>query len=240
MTLAEKIAALRGARKLSQGDLAEQLDVSRQSVSKWETGQAVPELDKIVKLADLFGVTVDELVRDGEMPEPGSPEPEAAAPEAVQPPAAEPKETIVYVEKQGLKGTQIFGVILLVLGLMGTFWSFVVSYTVGAMLSSLAAAVGLPFLLSRKHPFLTAGWVVVAISCLFLNPYTSATPWGLWGGLRLLYYIFTVPAMQYPSNQFGAAVAIVRGALTLVLAVYTGRLCWKRWRARSQDGHDPS
>lgn len=44
MTLAEKITALRGERKLSQGDVAEKLDVSRQSVSKWETGQAVPEL----------------------------------------------------------------------------------------------------------------------------------------------------------------------------------------------------
>ena len=76
MTLAEKLAALRGERKLSQGDLAEKLDVSRQSVSKWETGQAVPELDKIIKLADLFGVTVDELVRDGEAPRPEAPEPE--------------------------------------------------------------------------------------------------------------------------------------------------------------------
>ncbi len=38
MSLAEKIAALRGERKLSQGDLAEKLEVSRQSVSKWETG----------------------------------------------------------------------------------------------------------------------------------------------------------------------------------------------------------
>ena len=46
---------------MSQGDLADRLEVSRQSVSKWETGQSVPDLDKIIKLADLFGVTVDEL-----------------------------------------------------------------------------------------------------------------------------------------------------------------------------------
>ena len=68
MTLSEKITALRTGRKLSQGDVAERLDVSRQSVSKWETGQSVPELDKIVRLADLFGVSVDELVRDGDAP----------------------------------------------------------------------------------------------------------------------------------------------------------------------------
>ena len=72
MTLSEKITALRTGRKLSQGDVAERLDVSRQSVSKWETGQSVPELDKIVRLADLFGVSVDELVaaaRDGSLEE---------------------------------------------------------------------------------------------------------------------------------------------------------------------------
>ena len=56
--------------------MAERLDVSRQSVSKWETGQSVPELDKIVRLADLFGVSVDELVRDGDAPQP-QPQPEA-------------------------------------------------------------------------------------------------------------------------------------------------------------------
>lgn len=64
MTLAERIFALRTQRGLSQEELAEQLGVSRQSVSKWETGQSVPDLDKLIKLADLFGVTLDELARD--------------------------------------------------------------------------------------------------------------------------------------------------------------------------------
>lgn len=64
MTLAERIFALRTQMGLSQEELAEQLGVSRQSVSKWETGQSVPDLDKLIKLADLFGVTLDELARD--------------------------------------------------------------------------------------------------------------------------------------------------------------------------------
>ena len=67
MTLGERIYALRTAKNLSQGDLAEQLDVSRQSVSKWETDTSVPDLDKLVKLCDLFEVSMDELVR-GEEP----------------------------------------------------------------------------------------------------------------------------------------------------------------------------
>ena len=57
MTLGEKIARLRTDRGMSQGALAEALEVSRQSVSKWETDASIPELDKLVKLAKLFEVT---------------------------------------------------------------------------------------------------------------------------------------------------------------------------------------
>lgn len=67
MNLGETIYNLRKEKKLSQGDLAEQLSVSRQSVSKWENNSAVPDLDKLVKLSTIFGVSLDELVK-GEMP----------------------------------------------------------------------------------------------------------------------------------------------------------------------------
>ena len=63
MTLGENIARLRAERRLSQGDLADALGVSRQSVSKWETDASVPELDKLVRLSELFGVTLDRLVK---------------------------------------------------------------------------------------------------------------------------------------------------------------------------------
>ena len=62
MNLGEKIYKLRTERNLSQGDLAEMLEVSRQSISKWETNGSVPDLDKIIKLSDIFEVTLDELV----------------------------------------------------------------------------------------------------------------------------------------------------------------------------------
>ena len=61
MELNQRIYELRTQKNLSQGDLAEALDVSRQSISKWETGSSVPELDKLIKLSQLFGVTLDEL-----------------------------------------------------------------------------------------------------------------------------------------------------------------------------------
>ena len=72
MILAEKILSLRTAKGMSQDGLAERMEASRQSVSKWETAQSIPDLDKIIKLAGLFGVSVDELVRDGEAPSPWS------------------------------------------------------------------------------------------------------------------------------------------------------------------------
>ena len=64
MTLGAKIGYLRRTVGWSQEDLAERLDVSRQSVSKWEGGLASPGLDKIVELSGIFGVTTDYLLKD--------------------------------------------------------------------------------------------------------------------------------------------------------------------------------
>lgn len=64
MNLSEKIIHLRKQQGWSQEELAEYLGVSRQSVSKWESGASVPELDRIVQLCSLFGLTADALIRD--------------------------------------------------------------------------------------------------------------------------------------------------------------------------------
>lgn len=64
MKLSEKIGMLRKKAGFSQEELAEKLDVSRQSVSKWELGDSVPELDKIVRMSVLFGVTTDFLLKE--------------------------------------------------------------------------------------------------------------------------------------------------------------------------------
>lgn len=64
MTLGEKIYGLRIKKGISQEVFGEQLGVSRQSVSKWETDQSVPELDKIIAISELFGVSTDYLLKD--------------------------------------------------------------------------------------------------------------------------------------------------------------------------------
>ena len=64
MILADKIIRLRKKNGWSQEELAEKMNVSRQAVSKWESAQTIPDLDKILKLGELFGVTTDYLLKD--------------------------------------------------------------------------------------------------------------------------------------------------------------------------------
>lgn len=157
MKLSQKIYELRTGSGLSQLDLAEKLGVSRQSVSKWETGQAVPDLDKLIRLADLFGISVDELVREGERPAP-------------------PEPQVVYVaEQRGFSPVQKAGAALEVVGLLGLVLG-------GMGLVSLIGAglmlLGLPLLLCKKHPWLWMGWTAVAISLLVFNPPHLCIPLG--------------------------------------------------------------
>lgn len=70
MILADKIINLRKKAGWSQEDLAEQLGVSRQSVSKWEGAQSMPDMEKIVQLSRLFGVSTDYLLKDDACEEP--------------------------------------------------------------------------------------------------------------------------------------------------------------------------
>ena len=170
MTLAKKIAALRGERRLSQGDLAERLDVSRQSVSKWETGQSVPELDKLIKLADLFGVSVDQLVREDASP-------------GLPPPPAAPEAKIVYVERprRGLTTTQILGVVCAADGAGLSLISAVTGNDELFLIGVVIFMAGLPLLLARKHPFLLFGWLAWAMGYLFLcTPAIMGPVLGAW------------------------------------------------------------
>ena len=64
MALTEKLARLRKANGLSQLDLAEKLSVSRQAISKWEVGTAVPTTDNLRVLSELYGVSIDYLLSD--------------------------------------------------------------------------------------------------------------------------------------------------------------------------------
>lgn len=81
MILADKIIDLRKKNGWSQEELASQLGVSRQSVSKWESGQSIPDLDRILKMSTIFGVSTDYLLKEDVEPADDSPQMDAPQPE---------------------------------------------------------------------------------------------------------------------------------------------------------------
>ena len=66
MIFSEKLQLIRKNKGLTQEELAEKLDISRQAVAKWESGQAYPDISNLIQISNLFNVTVDYLVRDQE------------------------------------------------------------------------------------------------------------------------------------------------------------------------------
>lgn len=64
MTIGQKITKLRENMNMSQEQFAERIDVSRQSISKWEMDHSVPQIDKVLQMCELFNITTDELLRD--------------------------------------------------------------------------------------------------------------------------------------------------------------------------------
>lgn len=203
MSLGENIARLRTQRSWSQGELADKLEVSRQSVSKWETDASVPDLDKLVKLSEAFGVSLDELVHGQSAAAPCP-----AAPAPVPLPAMP-----APAQKQGVSGGQkIAALILFLCGLM-VFLAFLF---LGGGLASLAFAA--PFWLCavicvifRKNAGLWCGWAVYFCSALYLRLAT-----GISWSLVLLTHLYE------PSwNYIRLAVAWAELAVILVLLAVT-------------------
>ena len=106
MILADKISALRKQNGWSQEELAEKVSVSRQSVSKWESALSIPDLDKILLLSQIFGVSTDYLLKDelGDLPPlASSPAEEEASAELRLVTMEEAQEFLAYKEASSRK-----------------------------------------------------------------------------------------------------------------------------------------
>ena len=167
MTLGESITRLRTQKGWSQGDLADALDVSRQSISKWETDTSVPELENLLPLSELFGVTLDALVR-GEQAEIQTETAAHAAPPQSVPTSPAPAVSHTHT---------IAGVILLCFGAA----VFLLLLLLGGGLASLFYAA--PFLLcalvcftAKRHVGLWCGWAVFISLDLYLR-YATGLSW---------------------------------------------------------------
>ncbi len=108
MAFSDRLFQLRREKGFSQENLADMLSVSRQSVSKWEAGAAMPEIDKLISIATIFGVSVDYLVRDDAAAAISAP---ASANSAV---VEELKEIKSYLHRQGpyeyVSKTRVWGI----------------------------------------------------------------------------------------------------------------------------------
>lgn len=144
MSLGSRINQQRAAHGLSQVDLADLLEVSRQSVSKWETDGSVPDLDKLVKMCEVFQVSLDWLVL-GKTP---------AAPPAAPQPAS--------LQLPALTREMIGGA-LAALGLLALIVMAAAQTILSGVLLALPflACGGLCFLIKQKrHLLLGCGWIL--------------------------------------------------------------------------------
>lgn len=155
MTLGERISKCRKAKSLSQEDLANILNVSRQAVYKWESDQSTPELEKLLAMTSIFEISLDELVK-GEKPV--------------------GNEIVVNVDT---KDTRHFtaGLVLLIGGIIVTLIMILLSGSI------LGAVIGLPFIVCamicffvRKHTALWCGWTAFTFVDLYIRYATGIIP----------------------------------------------------------------
>ena len=204
MTLGENIVRLRAQKNWSQGDLADALNISRQSVSKWETDASIPELDKLMKLSELFGVTLDELVRGGDAPKAEAAESAAqTAPVSFAPQPAPERE-----KRHTTAGTILLctGAALLIVCLLlfGDLLS-------GLLFSAPFWLCGIICFRAKRHTGLWCGWAVYTCVDLYLR-FATGLSWTT---------IFMTHLWTAQMNYMRLAIAWVQFLAMLAMTVCT-------------------
>lgn len=154
MDLGKRIFELRKEKNLSQGELADMLDVSRQSISKWETNASIPELDKLLKMSEIFGISLDCLIK-------GNTETEQ------QVTKVQTQTEIIYREKSQTQ--KIVGAILLTTGLLALLiLSALGGFLGGLLFSSPFITCGVICLTFKKRVLLWCAWDVFFLIDVYL------------------------------------------------------------------------
>lgn len=161
MSLGENIYKLRTGNHLSQEDFAAAMEVSRQSVSKWENDMAVPELEKLIKMAKLFNINLDELVSEDAVPTPS----QTNTPQSV--PA-----------RHNLTPQQILGIVLLAFGgisliVFTVVGIFTYEFYLGPVIALPLLLTGLICLLCKKNIGLKCAWTVYLCIWIVLTVFTG-------------------------------------------------------------------
>ena len=179
MNLGERIYQYRMNKKLSQGDLAELLNVSRQSISKWENNTATPDLDKIVKMSEIFGVSLDELIK-GEM--------SSTYNKTIQ----EEKVNLTNVYAQITTVQRVTGIILLCMAfLVVLVFMAAGSIIAGLLFASPFIACGIICLKCKRNAGLWCAWAMYLLITAYLIWATGIT----WSAIYMT--LLWEPSMNY-------------------------------------------
>lgn len=215
MLLADKIVTLRKRAGWSQEELAAQLGVSRQSVSKWEGAQSVPDMQKVVQMSRLFGVTTDYLLKE----ELGEPELAPAEPDAPLRCVTMEQAADYLALRQAAAPKLALATLLCVLSPVALLLLAALSDRPGAALSENAAAgIGLCVLL-----VLVAAAVAVFITCAaqvkayaFLESEPFETAYGVTGMVRERR---AAAAPEHTRGKVAGTVLCILSAVPLFIAV---------------------
>lgn len=215
MILADKIVTLRKRAGWSQEELAAQLGVSRQSVSKWEGAQSVPDMQKVVQMSRLFGVTTDYLLKE----ELGEPEPAPAESDAPLRRVTMEQAADYLALRQAAAPKLALATLLCVLSPVALLLLAALSDRPGAALSENAAAgIGLCVLL-----VLVAAAVAVFITCAaqvkayaFLETEPFETAYGVTGMVRERR---AAAAPEHTRGTVAGTVLCILSAVPLFIAV---------------------
>lgn len=229
MLLADKIVTLRKRAGWSQEELAAQLGVSRQSVSKWEGAQSVPDMQKVVQMSRLFGVTTDYLLKE----ELGEPEPAPAEPDALLRCVTMEQAADYLAQRQAAAPKLALATLLCVLSPVALLLLAALSDRPGAALSENAAAgIGLCVLLVlvavAAAVFITCAAQVKAYAFLESEPFETA--YGVTGMVRERRAAF---APRHTRGKVVGTVLCILSAVPLFIAVcldgpdllYVGAVC---------------
>ena len=233
MTLGQRLSHLRTGAGLSQDALAEQLGVSRQSVSKWETDGSVPELDKLVRLSQVFGVTLDELVKGtADAPSGSEANNRTETPQGAKntPPDTTGTQDTFYMSHTPpmpqdtakllrLHRQKLTGIVLMAVALLATALNFALVFLTVPLFIA-----GVLCLVVQRRLGLAIGWTLW-ICALFVTRYASAISMS-----RLL-----SPGYWQHTSLAAPLLALVQLAVLAVLAWRTLRnppglgACWGIW-----------
>ena len=204
MNLGETIYRLRTDKQMSQGELAEMVEVSRQSISKWENNSAVPELEKLIRLSEIFGVSLDELVKGEEKAKDVPPE---------------MRTEVVYVKQKGFPPRKIAGTILFCMAFLVTILLWVAGGGLAGLIFATPFIVcGIICFTCDKNVGLWCTWAAYFLFDIFMSFATGINRTNVLHSLRW------TPEMNYMRLAF-AWFLVISLTVMIVITVLRFRKC---------------